>query len=211
MVFIQLVHGINMASEKYILGSRMKFDLRSVPFSSHGAFLCIFESQDDRSLYLSISRSPERTNERRKLIKLTPVLDGNELPYEYTVSPGTLTITTWTGVIDICFASEKQLRIRGNGIGLRLSFQTRMFENLSPKEDGSMEMAYVMLGKLLFVPLKGAMWHGAKWIPQKAMVEDFDMVLLPSVETREFEIAIHEYFSNGKKDNEYNSFVDCAA
>ncbi|MCL2069174.1 MAG: hypothetical protein FWH00_04665 [Oscillospiraceae bacterium] len=82
---------------------------------------------------------------------------------------------------------------------------------MSPKEDGSMEMAYVLLGKLLFVPLKGSLWSGAKWIPAKAMVEDFNMEFIPSAETGEFEAAVHEYYSNGMRDSEYAPFDECAA
>ena len=201
----------NKIPNTVILGSRMKFDLRSAPFSKKGSFLCILEDSEERCLYLSITRSPINMIERKNLVKITPVLDGNALPYEYEATPGKLTIKTFRGCAEFCFASEKQLRVRGAGFGLRLGFRTRMFENMSPKEDGAMEMAYSMLGKLLFVPLKGSLWSGAKWIPAKAMVEDFNMELLPSVETGEFETAIHEYYSNGMRDKSYAPFDDCAA
>ena len=41
------------------------------------------------------------------------------------------------------------------------------------------------------------------------MVEAFNMELLPSADTGEFETAIHEYYSNGMRDREYASFDDC--
>jgi len=194
-----------------ILGSDMKFDLRSLPFSTKGTYMSIFEDSTDRSLYLSITRSPTPKLERKNLIKLAPINDSNELQYEYEVQPGKLIIKTYKGSIEICFASENQLRVRGEGIGLRLSFKTLIYENLSPKEDGSYEMAYSILGKLLFVPIKGGLWSGAKWVPAKAMVEDFNMEFLPSSETNELEIAIQEYYTNGVREQSYAPFDECVS
>ena len=47
-----------------ILGSRERYDLRCVPFSAR-AYMCILEDQEDRNLYLSISRSPAFMMERK--------------------------------------------------------------------------------------------------------------------------------------------------
>jgi putative isomerase len=196
-------------STSIILGSGEKFDLRSVPYSIRGSYLCILEDPEDRSLYLSITRSPTLSLERKNLIKMAPVLDNKEIPYEYSVEPGKLMIKTFKGTIELCFAEEKQIRIRGNGIGLRFYFKTIMFENASPKENGDLEVAYIILGKLLFVPLQGAMWNNAKWVPRKAMADDFMLELLPPVETGKYEAAIHEYYSNGIRDQEYTPFDDC--
>jgi hypothetical protein len=199
-------------SKPALLGSGERFDLRAAPYSVRGSYLCIHEAPEDRNLYLSITRSPVIALERKNLIRLTPVLDGKALPFKYAVTPGKLAIETFKGAIEATFASGRQLRIRGEGgVGLRFSFKTIQFENASPKENGDMEIAYIILGKLLFAPLKGAMLCGAKWVPAKARAEDFDLELLPSVETGKFEAAIHEYYSNGMRDGEYASFDSCAA
>lgn len=198
-----------MSTQSIILGSGEKFDLRSVPYSIRGSYLCILEDPEDRCLYLSITRSPVIALERKNLIKMAPVLDNKEIPYEYSVEPGKLTIKTFKGAIELCFAAEKQIRVRGDGIGLRFYFKTIMFENASPKENGDLEVAYIILGKLLFVPLQGAMWNNAKWVPRKAQADDFMLELLPPVETGKYEAAIHEYYSNGVRDREYAPFDDC--
>jgi len=195
-----------------ILGSKEKFDLRSVPFSIKGSYLCILEDAKDRNLYLSITRSPTPDIQRKNLIKIAPVLDNKELPFEYEVTPGKLTIKTFRGSVEICFASDKQMRIRGNGVGLRFYVNNPVqFENLSPKENGDIEAAFMIMGKLLFVPLKGSIFNNAKWIPQKAKVDEYIIELFPSVETKTFETAIHEYYSNGWRDSEYLPFDKCVA
>ncbi|MDR0999241.1 MAG: hypothetical protein LBL96_00305 [Clostridiales bacterium] len=195
-----------------MLGSAEKFDLRSAPFSYCGSYICVLEDAEDRKLYLSLSRSPKLLIQRKNLIRLTPILDNKELPFVYTINPGKLVIKTFCGEIEICFANEQQLRIRGTGkAALKFSFGMETFEVAAPKENGDMEVMFIILGKLLFAPLSGAMYNNGKWVPQKAMTEDFDLVLLPSIEANGFEAAIHEYYSNGERDKSYAPFDECAA
>jgi len=108
------------------------------------------------------------------------------------------------------FRSENRelLRVRGRGRALlRMRFDNmQMFENACPREDGSIEVAYIKTGKLLIVPLKGALWHNAMWRPERAKTDDFIVDLMPSVETLEFEAAIHAYYSNGVRHGHYVSF-----
>ncbi len=120
-----------------------------------------------------------------------------------------MTIKTYRGTAEICFADKKQIRIRGEGISLRFYFKMQMFENCSPKENGDFEIAYEILGKLLFVPIKGAVWCNAKWNCEIVQAEDFIIDLIPPVETMRFETAVHEYYSNRTRDNEYAPFDDC--
>ena len=192
-----------------ILGSMERFDLRSVPFSTMGSYMCILEDQEDRSLYLSISRSPAFTMERKNLIKVVPIIDNKEIPFEYSVEPGKMTIKTYRGSAEICFDGQKQVRIRGDGISLRFCFKMRIFEYCSPKENGDFEISYEVLGKLLFVPIKGAVWCNAKWNCNTVQTDDFIIDLIPPVETMKFETAIHEYYSNRTRDKEYSLFDDC--
>ena len=100
------------------------------------------------------------------------------------------------------------LRVRGRGrAALRFLFNgMKQFENACPREDGGLEVAFLQTGKLLFVPMRGALWHNAMWVPAKAQVDDFILDLLPSAETLEFEAAIHAYYSNGVRDADYAPF-----
>jgi len=201
------VEAIN--KESVILGSKEKYDLRFVPFSRKGSYMCILEDKKDRNLYLSFSRSPGFLMERKNLVKIVPVVDNKELSYEYSVEPGKMSIKTYRGAAEICFADKSQIRIRGEGINLRFYFRMQQFENCSPKENGDFEVAYEILGKLLFVPIKGAVWCNAKWNCKTVQAEDFIIELISPVETKKFETAIHEYCSNGTRDKEYKPFDVC--
>jgi hypothetical protein len=195
-----------------MLGSAEKFDLRSVPFSYCGSYLCVLEDPEDRNLYLSMSRSPKLLIHRKNLIRLTPVLDNKAVPFIYEVEPGKLTIKTFCGTIEICFANQQQIRVRGTGaISLKFSFAMETFEVAAPKENGDLEVRVIILGKILFAPLRGAMHSNGKWVPQKAMTEDFDLELIPSLESNGFEAAIHEYYTNSMRDKSYAPFDECAA
>jgi hypothetical protein len=193
------------------LGSYEKFDLRHLPYSIRGSSMCVLEDPEDRRLYLSLTRSPGIGLERKNLVNIAPVLDGKELPFTYCASPDKLTIRAFKGSLEICFAGEQQMRVRGSGIGLRFSFKMQMFENASPTEGGDWEVAWILLGKLLFAPLSGSLWCGARWAPEIAKAEDFSLELIPSTETGKFEAALHEYYSNGGRDESYRPFDECAA
>jgi hypothetical protein len=126
----------------------------------------------------------ERSTER--LIQLSALLDNKR----YSAIPDSIKLT---GV------SPTLLHICGNGRNvLRLTFDgIQQFENACPREDGSLEVAFLKLGKILIVPVSGALWHNAMWIPEKAQCNDFIVDLLPSAETRQFEAKIYAYYSNG--------------
>ncbi len=193
-----------------VLGSEQRFDLRAVPFSKRGAFLCVLEDEKDRNLYLSVTRSPDLWMQRKNLVRIVPVMDNKELIYEYEVQPDKLTIHTVCGTAEICFDEKNHLHIRGQGIHLRFSSSMMLFENCVSTEDGALEAAYIMIGKLLFVPLLGAMYSDAIWVPQKSRADDFIIEFLPAVETNRFEAVIQEYYSNGLREKFYLPFDDCA-
>ena len=193
------------------LSSRGGFDLRSTEFSRRGSFLCILENDEDRSLYLSVSRSPEMWAQRSHLIRLAPVLGGHELPFAYEAEPSRLIIRTYAGTVECCFDRQGRLRLRGTGVGLRLSFHMMLFENVCPLEDGCWEAAYQILGRILFTPIAGALYCNGVWDPGKCRADDFIMEFLPAAETGVFEGAAANAYSAVSRPERYDSFEACAA
>ena len=192
-----------------LLGSEQRHDLRVIQFSRRGAFLCVLEDAADRCLYLSLSRSPNMWMQRKNLVRMVPMADNREVSYTYDVTPGKLTIRTWNSCIEMCFGRNGNLRIRGGGAHLRFCFRMMLFENCAPKENGAMEVAFTILGKLLFVPLKGGLFCNARWSPEQSRSNDFIMELLPCAESGSYEAAVHEYNSNGSCLSEYETFDTC--
>ena len=196
-----------------MFGTKERFDLCSLPFSGRDSRLAIFEDEETRELYLTFSRSPTPRVERKRLIRFAPVIDNKDIvSWDYDVQPGKLTISTIKGTIEFCFSGPKLLRIRGKGsVSLRFYIRDlKIYENASPREDGSVEVVYEILGKLLFVPLKGVLRQDSFWRNTTARTDDFTIDIIPSVEAQEFEIAVHEYYSNGVRDEDYPPFDQCA-
>ncbi|MCL1835333.1 MAG: hypothetical protein FWG48_04155 [Oscillospiraceae bacterium] len=149
---------------------------------------------DDGSPYLLLRNSEYNT---QRLIYIEALID-NKL------------LSSMPGSIEFRAEGPALMRIRGRGsAALRLRFDDmKMFENACPREDGSIEAAFMQTGKLLIVPLRGALWHNAMWLPAPAKTDDFILDLLPSVETLEFEAAIHAYYSNGVRNDTYRDFEE---
>jgi hypothetical protein len=157
-------------------------------------------------LFLVIANSEYPEMERYDLIRVSLIADNKPITRpEVDFSAQRVSLSNELGVVQFRFESDNILRICGEGkLGLRFAARNlKQFENACPREDGSIEVAFLMLGKLLFVPLKGALYHNAMWNPAKAQAEDFDIVLLPSVENAVFDCAVHEYFSNGVRLEKY--------
>ncbi|MDR0917587.1 MAG: hypothetical protein LBN02_10440 [Oscillospiraceae bacterium] len=165
--------------------------------------LAIFD--DAGELYLAIRNSEYPELERHHIARLTLAVDNKRVTPDIAIADGVLTLTTRLGEVVFRFDRPDLLRVAGHGrVALRLHFEgLHQFENAAPREDGSLEVAFVVLGKVLIVPLAGALHHDAMWVPARAQSEDFTAELLPSVETLRFDAAIHEYFSNGVRDEEY--------
>jgi len=141
-------------------------------------------------------------------LRLHHVSSGNErvIPLEFLIDNKQL--SSWPEGLEYRIQQPDLLRIRGRGrTTLRFRFdEIKQFENACAREDGSIETAFLMTGKLLFVPLRGALWHNAMWIPEKAQANDYIIDLIPSIETFEFEVAIHAYYSNGVRNDSYIAF-----
>jgi hypothetical protein len=191
-----------------MFGTDKRFDLCAFPFSGRDAYFAIREDGETRELYLYFCRSPSPEVERDKLIRVMPVIDNKEdTQWEYTADADSLTLHCTQGTIQFCFQRGNLLRVRGKGASLRLACNDfKIYENAAPREDGSLEIAYEILGKLLLVPLSGSLRHDALWIHKDVRTKDFTVDLLPDTVTGGFETAIHEYYSNGVRDKSYPAF-----
>lgn len=192
-----------------ILSSTGDYDLRAVPFSRKGSFLSVLENDDDRTLYLSVTRSPEMWSQRLYLVKLTPVLDNIALPFEYDVEPGRLMIRTCMGRIEMSFDDGHRLHIRGTSVRLRMQFKTIPFENCVPKGNGAWEVSLSVVGRLLCVPVAGALYCDAKWDVEKRRADDFIMEWIPPVGSDQFEAVIENDYNTIARLDRYMSFDDC--
>jgi hypothetical protein len=68
--------------------------------------------------------------------------------------------------------AQERVRLSGDGARFEISHM-RQFDNGFLRADGCVEIAYTVLGKLLFVPIRGEMRQNARWNCEKAQCDDF--------------------------------------
>lgn len=119
----------------------MEIDLRGVPFSRSGAYIAIsfLPAAGDwpEGLYLrSVHGGSNQARPGGRLALIEPVLDGRPLPYQTAAGPAQLDLLTVRGALHICIAEPYLLRLRGEGIGLRLTFFAAGGDFAMPAGDG---------------------------------------------------------------------------
>ena len=188
-------------------------DLAAVPFARKGSYLTILNKQDgediDRGkvqeLYLSRTWNNSCAIKRADLIKISLVHDGQEVPYEYTATPSLLRLESEYGYTEFCITKTNCFQFRGKGVTLRCQAEMWGHEGSVDREDGTWEISFSMIGKFLFVPVKGKMIAkgGLNWMYQTPDPVQIDF----SAEEGElFEGVIHTYLSNGQKEEHYPDF-----
>jgi hypothetical protein len=82
-----------------MFGTNRQFTLERLPFSRENAFLSVYQDNTDGGLYLSICRSNNVMHDRPSLMKLTPLKDGEELPFTYDCDGAKLIVSTYSQLI----------------------------------------------------------------------------------------------------------------
>jgi putative isomerase len=103
----------------------MNIDLQRVPFSRSGSYLAfsLLPESDDRpgGLYLRSVHGGAVLSQG--LLALVEVLvDDRPVPYQVRATPGSLELHTVRGTLSICINEPTLVRVRGEGVGLRLTF-----------------------------------------------------------------------------------------
>ena len=103
----------------------MNFDLRYVPFSRYGSYLaCSLLARtpgDPPTLWLRQMSG----HGQKEAFRLEVLAEGQPVPFETVATPSLLELRSARGsaqgAVQLCIAADDLLRIRGLGVGLRLS------------------------------------------------------------------------------------------
>lgn len=102
----------------------MSFDLRRVPFSRYGSYMAFShlaaEPGVEEGLYL---RTVHGGVAHRVLFRVDVIDGSNPIPFTEEASPALLRLISSKGTVEICIAEPKVVRVRGEGVGLRLTRQ----------------------------------------------------------------------------------------
>ena len=119
----------------------MDIDLRSLPFSRSGAYLAFSLLSETAGrpagLYLrSVHGGAQAVQQGGRVALVEVTLDGSPVPYQAHVTPAQLDLRTVRGTLSICMAEPQLIRVRGEGVGLRLTFDSRLGDYAIPDVDG---------------------------------------------------------------------------
>lgn len=192
----------------------MEFDVRLVPFSRYGSYIAFshVEGSDERQdgLYMRTVRGCGSHAGVLHVIFRVELLRGEEpVPFFEIASPTVLRLEAeGDGYAEICIPEPKVVRIRGAGVGMRLTMETGMSDNAILRGNERWQVTSFATGtKYALVPLKGQLAVDAPWSVGKStyVVADF----LPNSGDEAFECAIEEFTTALPERDHEESFDAC--
>ena len=194
----------------------MNIDLRGVPFSRYGSYLAfsILPKAGDapEGLYLrSVHGGAQSVRPGGRLALVEVMLDGRPLPYQVSVTPARMELLTVRGSLSICIAEPFQIRVRGEGVGMRLTFDAVNGGDYAlPAMDGGWRVNSPGFRlQFMLSPLEGrwnveAPWNGVA--TERTVIE-----LAPENDGGVCEACIEEYSSAWRSRSDEFSFEECVA
>lgn len=189
------------------------YDLRLLPFSAPNSLLAILTSRDqpyeerNDDLYLSLTKTTGGHLERSSLARISLLYEGEEVPYDYRAGFTSLRLEAPQGYVEFCL-EKSLLHFRGQGVTLRFKCEMLPHEGGCSREDGSFEVGFALMGKLLFVPLTGRYDQEGGWNWKAIKPDDLIFDFGPG-EEGSFSGVVHGYISNELRLESYRDFDDC--
>jgi hypothetical protein len=137
----------------------MQLNLQQVPFSRFGSFIAFSEyaakGTRPAGLYL---RSVHGNAGRRGVFYIETVSSGQALPAHIVATPSLLRLDTAQGTVEFCIAEHKLVRVRTQGVGVRLTFVGAEGVDALPRSGASWEInSYANQIQYLLTPLTGSL------------------------------------------------------
>ncbi|MFP4054189.1 MAG: amylo-alpha-1,6-glucosidase [Phycisphaerae bacterium] len=174
----------------------MSFDLREIPFSRYGSYLCFRQYEGHHStpdgFYL---RAIHGDSNPAEALQLELLVGGKPAAFSTQGEPHCLRIEAdkGEGFVEIVMPEPDVVRIRGRGAGLRLTNPCHSdFDNAIRRYEDRWQLnLYAAKTKLMLTSLDGAMVVDAPWEPKRSKHIVID--LLPEGSEKRFEAAIEEF------------------
>ena len=141
------------------------FDIKAVPFSRRGSYLCV-SRLGDGGLYL---RTVRGGLDHRQIFRIELTKAGNPVPFSETAAPDALTLAGDGVRAELVFSDPGRLRIRVEGGGMRLAVAEvkagwKTVYAL-PDADGRWQVnAFLQESRYMLVPLHGTLAMDAPWM-----------------------------------------------
>ena len=112
----------------------LEFDASKIAFSHYGSYLSLMVKKSNQSsppaLYLW-EFSGRRMWEWKGVYRFDPIYQGKVVDATYQATPAKFTMHTEYGDISFCFQDDKIMRIKGKGIGLKITQTVKDWSSIS--------------------------------------------------------------------------------
>lgn len=201
----------------------MNIDLRNVPFSRNGSYLAFSilspagdapdsektQSERPAGLYLrSVHGNSQAVQPDGRMALIEPIVDGRPIPYEIRVEPSGIDLLTVRGTLSLCIAEPYVIRMRGEGVGLRMAFDAHLGDYAIPSANRSFQINSArFLTHLMLTPLMGSWQVDAPW--NGAGADRLVVELLPDEDGEVCEGAVEEFISVWRPRSYDETFEEC--
>ncbi len=167
----------------------MNFDIREVPFSRYGSYMAFSHLPEDGSraegVYLRSMRGPLLCSNMLQETFRLELWDGQRaIPCRAIASPALLRLEALQGQVEICMPEPDIVRIRAQGVGVRLTMETGSYDLALPRGRGRWQI--VKSGqweaKTMLSPLTGRLIVQAPWRDLRA--EYVTGIMLPDEDSQ---------------------------
>jgi glycogen debranching enzyme len=188
----------------------MQLDLRQVPFSRYDAYMALSvrpsEQRPDGELLL---RNLRGYPGRRDVFAVRLLAGGEDVPFDVTASESVLRLTYDAGWVEMFLPRPNALRIRGEGVTLRLALAAESSDNAVPYGRGRwLVNVRSALTKYLLTPRIGTLSVDAPWREKRCLHVTADFT--PDADGR-FEATVSECHRAVRQEKDEQSFDDAAS
>ncbi|WP_132995278.1 amylo-alpha-1,6-glucosidase [Sporanaerobacter acetigenes] len=185
----------------------MEFDIREIPFSSYGSTFSISYIENingiEDGLYIRNVKGGD--NFISRLFRLDLVENGEIVSFKTSFKPTLFKLESSKGFVEFCIY-ENMVRIRGENTSLRLTVDTKAYDNAIPVGKKQWEVnSYEEQIKLLLTSLEGELVVDAPWNIVKS---EYIVANFLCNENNRFD-ALIEAYETVWKEKEYDSFENC--
>lgn len=193
----------------------MNFDINKIPFSRYGSYLSFSVIDENykkgyakKGLYLRTIHGAPRTKE---IFLFEPLKDESILKYRTEATPESLKIITGEGYVEICMAEADVIRIKGVGIGLKISSRdTDGFNNVIAIDENKWIInLFNLFIKFKMKKIRGDIVVDAPWNGLKC--DYINIFARPDNAKRVFEFELTEMDGPSGKPSKHGSFDEYKA
>ncbi|MBX9976268.1 amylo-alpha-1,6-glucosidase [Cytobacillus firmus] len=195
----------------------MKVKEMRLPFSRRGSYLVISpihkRGHDSNALYIRMIRGGDEKTGAVFKINLLDESDKHQ-NYEVEMTPHLMRISAKAGILEVCFSSERTIRMRGYGVRLELTAFTGFYDYALECPDGTLEInSFTEKRRFRLIPIEGKIEVDAPFEEEKSKF--IRILCSPDHLNKAYEVALTDYKINYEKDlsieTSFHSSVQSAA